>query len=115
MFFEKAHEGRNAWWRWLLTIAGMVAAWLAGQIPLLLFVVHETRMMKLDPEAFFGGGFPAGVDRNLHLLLSLLPFVTGFLALWLLIRVLHGKSLRSVMTGPVPFPAPPPPAPAAPP
>jgi membrane protease YdiL (CAAX protease family) len=99
MFFQKAREGRNAWWRWLVTIFGTVLMWLLGQIPVIVFITQQSLKLGLPEDTFLSGGFPDGVDRNLFLILLLLPSVAGFLALRLLIRWLHRKPLTSVMTG----------------
>ena len=99
MFFLKAHQGQNAWWRWVVTIIGTLVIWFFGHIPALMFIDAETKRLGLGPNAFFGGPFPDGVDRNLFLLLALIPFALGFFALWLLIRWLHKKPLTAVMTG----------------
>jgi membrane protease YdiL (CAAX protease family) len=99
MFFMKAHQGRNAWWRWLATISGTLTLWFAGHIPLLVFATSEARRLGLSEDAILGAGIPPGIDRNLFLLYSLLPFVVGFLALWFFIARLHRRPLLSAMTG----------------
>jgi membrane protease YdiL (CAAX protease family) len=99
VFFQKAHDGRNRWWRWLLTITGMLAVFFLAQIPIYALIVQEAARLGISQQAFLSGGLPAGVDRNLFLLLFLLPFVLGFGALWLLINWIHRKSLLSVVTG----------------
>jgi CAAX protease family protein len=99
MFFLKAYDGRNAWWRWLLTILLTLMIWLLGHIPLLWLIEAVSQKLGLSAEAFLSGEFPAGVDRNPFLLLSLLPFVVVFLALWLLVRWLHRRPFLSVITG----------------
>ncbi len=99
MFFQKAHDGRNRWWRWLLTILGMLAVFFLAQFPLYALIVQEAARLGISPRAFLSGGLPAGVDRNLFLLFFLLPFVLGFGAFWVLINWIHRKSLLSVVTG----------------
>lgn len=99
MFFRKAHEGKNAWWRWTVTIGGTLAAWFVGHLPVLAFIEVERQRLGLDEDAFFSGPFPAGVNQNVFLFLALIPFAVAFFALWLLVRGLHGKPLVSAMTG----------------
>jgi membrane protease YdiL (CAAX protease family) len=99
MFFLKAHEGRNAWWRWLVTIIGTLAFWFAGYIPLLAFVAMESRRLGVSEDSLLGEALPPDIDRNLFLLLSLFPFAVAFGALWFFITRLHKKRLLSVMTG----------------
>jgi hypothetical protein len=99
MFFQRVREGRNAWWRWLLTIAGTIVMWLAGQIPASIFIEYQKLKLGLPADAFFSGSFPAGVDRNVFLVLLLLPSAVAFASLWLLVRWLHRRPLVSAMTG----------------
>lgn len=99
MFFQKAHQGKNAWWRWVLVIVGTLAIWFVGHTPLIVFMETERQRLGLGEQAFLDGTFPANVDQNLYLFLALIPFALGFLALWLLVRGLHRKPLLAVMTG----------------
>ncbi len=99
MFFQRVREGHNAWWRWLLTIAGTVVMWLVGQIPASIFIEYQKLKLGLPADAFFSGEFPAGVDRNIFLVLLLLPSAVAFATLWLLVRWLHSRPLVSAMTG----------------
>jgi len=99
MFFEKAYYGRNSWWRWVLTIAGAIFVMLLAQIPLIGFIALEAERLGVSQQAFFSANLPEGANRNLFLLLILLPFAASFGVLWLLINWLHRKSLRAVMTG----------------
>jgi uncharacterized protein len=99
MFFSNAHEGRNAGWRWLVTITGTLAFWFAGYIPLFAFVGMEATRLGLSEDAFLTGALPPQTDRNLFLLFSLIPFAVAFAALWFFITRLHKKRMLSVMTG----------------
>ena len=99
MFFQNAHLGRNAWWRWLLTIVLVITIWLLSHIPVVGFMEVMRRRLGLGDEAFLSGAFPEGVNRNLFLALALLPFVVAFFALWLLIQWIHRKPFLSVITG----------------
>ncbi len=98
MFFEKANDGKNRWWRWLVTIGGAFAAIIAGQIPLALFLAQQAAVPGLDAQDFWGA-IPADIDSNLLLALFLFPFVLAFFVFWGLLRIVHGKALTSVMTG----------------
>lgn len=99
MFFRNAYLGRNGFWRWLATTAGTIAVIILAQIPLFIFVESEAARLGMDLEAFFANGVPAGADRNMFLLLFLLPFACGLGVLALFITQLHKKPLRSVFTG----------------
>jgi membrane protease YdiL (CAAX protease family) len=92
MFFEKAHEGRNGWWRWLATIVITLAVMVLANMPLFVFLGTEAKQFDLASP-------PPGIDRNLLFALFLIPFVAGFFVLWLCIRMLHAKPFLSVITG----------------
>jgi membrane protease YdiL (CAAX protease family) len=99
MFFQNAYEGQNRWWRWLLTIFITLLLWMAGHIPLIIFANRETARLGISDLDIDQLVLHPDLDRNLFLLLALVPFVLGFLTLRFLIIRLHKKSLRSVMTG----------------
>ena len=99
MFFQQAYEGRNQWWRWLVTTVTTVLLWLVGHIPLIIFVNREAARLGLSDLDISTLVADPDLDRNLFLLLALIPFVLGFATLRFLIRRMHKRSLRSVMTG----------------
>jgi len=99
MFFQRAHEGRNAWWRWIVTIVGTVVFWFIGYIPLLGFAAKEATRLGITLDDFLSQPLPPEADRNLFLLFSLIPFAVAFCALWFFIALMHHKRLLSVMTG----------------
>jgi membrane protease YdiL (CAAX protease family) len=98
MFFQQAYNGKNRWWRWLLTISAMVLVLFLAQIPVVAYIGIEAERFGVSQEAFYNR-LPDGANRNLFLALFLMPFVAAFLALWFCISRLHKKSLLSVMTG----------------
>lgn len=102
MFFQKAYEGRNRWWRWLVTISGTLVIIMLAQVLIIAFVKLEAERLGVSKE-IFNAQPQTGADRNLFLVLLLFPFLMGLLALWFFLRRLHKKSLRSVMTGRVRF------------
>ena len=99
MFFQNAYEGRNRWWRWLLTILGTLLMWLLGHVPVIIFADHETTRLGISDLDITKLMLHPDLDRNLFLALALVPFVLGFATLRFFITRLHKKSLRSVMTG----------------
>lgn len=99
MFFEKAHEGRNGWWRWLLTILITLGVMILANVPLFTFLGMEAERLGINADQFDLGSPPRGLDRNRFFALFLAPFVAGFFALWLCIRLLHAKPFLSAVTG----------------
>jgi uncharacterized protein len=99
MFFQKAYEGRNGWWRWLLTIVVTLAFLFLANIPLFIFLGMEAERLGFDMEQLDLGSPPPGVNRNLFFAFFLVPFAVGFFTLWLCIRLFHAKPFLSVLTG----------------
>lgn len=99
MFFQNAYEGRNRWWRWFLTILITVLIWFLGQVPLIIFADLEAARLGIPDYDYTKLALHPDLDRNLFLLLALIPFILGFVTLRSLIIRLHKKSLRNVMTG----------------
>lgn len=96
MFFAKAREGRNAWWRWLVTIIGTTLILTAGLIPYALLLL-QARRPGYQAAPWLTEMYQAGWD--LHFILMFLPFTIAFCGFWLFIRLLHKKRLMSLLTG----------------
>ena len=99
MFFQNAYEGKNRWWRWLLTISLTLLMFILGHLPLIIFANAEATRLGVNLEQIDALALHPDMDRNLFLLLMLVPFAVGFVTLRLLISWVHKRSLRSVMTG----------------
>ena len=65
-----------------------------GQLPLTFAIIEEGAVTPgSDPmEAM------RNIDKNLQLFLLLIPFVIGFLGLWLAVKKLHERTLLSIST-----------------
>ena len=98
MLFQNAYIGRNRWWRWVITVIGVIIVQVIASVPLAMYSFFEARRQGIALDAFLAR-LPEDTDRNTFLALSLLPFLFTFLGLWLLIRWLHRKPLRVVLTG----------------
>ena len=99
MYLENGQLGKNAWWRYLIGIIFVGAALFAGQIPLLI-VLLNAQSKGYDIAGFESNmDFSAiGINPNLGLALLILSFITGLFALFLVIRLVHGKTITSVLT-----------------
>ena len=97
MYIEKAYEGRNETWRYLVTMVLVIVVFFVGHIPVFAYLfsagpnISETALSKLDFRAL-------GLDPNIGLALTLLPFALGFAALLGAIVVIHQRSVKSVLT-----------------
>lgn len=89
LFIQKAaKEGKNEAWMYVLgTLASFIGGQFLGVLPL-LYVAFTTG--NTSPEAMTNPD-ALGIDRNLFLLMMLLPFVVSFGILWWFIRGVHKK------------------------
>jgi hypothetical protein len=100
MFLEIAINGKNHWWRYLLTILLVVLGVLLGQMPLLGVISFAANRAGLSDaevnEAMANLDFAsAGLDDNIALVFMLLPFAAGLGTLWLCAHFIHKKDFRS--------------------
>lgn len=94
MFLKQALPYKNPFWMYLLGSFVIIIFSVLGQLPLTLVIMQE------------GGVSPSGdpmemmrnIDKNLQLFLLLIPFLIGFLGLWLVIKKLHERTLLSITT-----------------
>lgn len=89
--------GRNEGWRYFLgCLLSFGAGQIIGAVPLLIVVVISAGV-NITPEIMTN---PAalGIDKNLFLVLALLPFAVSFFSLWLYVRLVHKKSFRLLFT-----------------
>jgi membrane protease YdiL (CAAX protease family) len=102
MFLQRANEGKNDLWRYIITILVVIAGAVLGGIPLLLVLMlnSDGKMSPTDlQKAMEGGDFSEfGISANTFLVLMLLQFVIAFFLLWWMIVALHKKTLTGVMT-----------------
>lgn len=92
VFLEYFHQHKRPFsWYILGSFVIMVFSFI-GQFPMLFFL--PPKIYSSDLNALFGH-----LDKNLTLLLLLIPFVTAFLGFLLVVYKLHGQTLISVTTG----------------
>lgn len=96
-YLAAAAQGKNNWWRYLLGYLFILGSWLLlGSIPVIVWAV----LIELDgnPDTFIS---PPGtiVGYELFGFVSLLlSFVPLFLSVLLVVRLLHGRPVRTLLT-----------------
>lgn len=98
-FIEQAYQGKNEWWRYLLTIMVVFLGWqLLGVIPLFMVAFNQSNdlveLMASSQNAFAD----LGIDSNLYLFAILLMFVMGLLALLFSVKQIHQRKITSLIT-----------------
>lgn len=89
MFIEQAYKGNNTWWRVLVTSLFSVGIFVANFITFFM-------MSKEEMDAVYKS--MNQLPNNLSLLINLMPFVLLLGLLFLLVQVLHRRSILSLTT-----------------
>jgi uncharacterized protein len=102
-YLSYSFSGKNTPWRYLvMLVAVFLAANTVGAIPMIIGFASRA---ATDPEAASRlAANPSdlsviGIDPNLALFMMLFPFLAGLVAFGLLIKPLHGRTLKQTLTG----------------
>ncbi|HSL29881.1 MAG TPA: CPBP family intramembrane glutamic endopeptidase [Anaerolineales bacterium] len=97
-YLELARQGKNDWWRYLLSLPGILITWLfVGSIPVVLFMAYIS--MDGDPATDFSGTGFVGVPVIVEFLVTMSSFVPFLVATLLAVRVIHARPLKTLITG----------------
>ena len=94
MFLNQVSGHKNPFWIYLLGCFIIFIFTLIGQLPLTFFITNE-RITSATGDPMLA---LRNLDKNLQLLLLLIPFVVGFLGLWFVVKKIHERSLLSITT-----------------
>ncbi len=104
MYFKKAFEGKNDWWRYVIVILVVSFGYLIGQLPLSLAlyrsITNNPELDTSDLQAFqdnpdFG---LFGINPNMGFTLLLTMFVGALVAFYFVFKPLHQREFRSLIT-----------------
>ncbi|MGA1546549.1 MAG: CPBP family intramembrane glutamic endopeptidase [Flavobacteriaceae bacterium] len=94
MFLSQVLPHKNPFWMYLLGSFVVIIFTVIGQLPMGFFMTKDLILAA--------GGDPMAalrsLDKNLQLVLLLIPFVFGFLGLILVVKKLHERSMLSITT-----------------
>lgn len=94
MFLNQVSGHKNPFWIYLLGCFIIFIFTLIGQLPLTFFITKE-RITSATGDPMLA---LRNLDKNLQLLLLLIPFAVGFLGLWFVVKKIHERSLLSITT-----------------
>jgi len=100
---ERAIDGTNDWWQYLLVfIGGMIGAQLIGAIPLMVVIMSKVAAsegsLELSPDNMMD--FEAmGVNPVFGLALMILPFLIGLLVIIWMIKRFHKRNFAETVNG----------------
>ena len=93
-YIQQPFLSKDPFWKYLLGSLVIIIFNLIGQLPLSFFLMQESTPGSVsDPMELL-----RGLDKNLQLFLLLIPFVVGFLGLWLVIVKLHERTFNQLTT-----------------
>jgi uncharacterized protein len=98
MYFIKACESRNEWWRYLITILSVVFVQFLGSVPFLVILAFKQSEGNFDIQAFRETlNFETiGLSQTIGLIIILLPSVLCFFSLIWMIILLHKRTLGNI-------------------
>lgn len=98
-FIEQAYKGKNEWWMYLLGFIIIFIFWqIIGIIPFMLTIVAHSSDMMEAMQAMQDNFSTLGINKNLMLFMMLLSGVFGFFAVKYVVKYLHNRSFKSVIT-----------------
>ncbi|WP_027418622.1 CPBP family intramembrane glutamic endopeptidase [Crocinitomix catalasitica] len=102
-FIAQANHGDNRWWKYLLAIISILAAFSFGQIPLTLFSYYKKKDLGISDEKFLeymeNTNFSAlGISENTFFLLLLTMFIFAFFVIIWLLPIIHKRTTLSFIT-----------------
>jgi tetratricopeptide (TPR) repeat protein len=98
-FLDLARQGKNAWWRYTLSILLILFAWLGLSI-LLGVLLGATVVLDNNPGTYIdrNAGRIVGVDSSIIVTLSLLPSIALVVSLFAGVRFIHRRPFLSLIT-----------------
>jgi uncharacterized protein len=96
-YLEVARQGRNEWWRYLISFPVILVFWLiVGSIPVIFLMTYVS--MDGDPTTSFSGTGFVGIPVILEFLITMSSFVPLLVATLLAIRFIHARPLKTLIT-----------------
>src|SRR5690349_2879838 len=97
-YLEVAHQGRNEWWRYLISFPAILAVWfIVGSIPVVLLMAYVST--DADPGTGFSATGFTGLPVTLEFLFTMSSFIPFLVGTLLAVRFIHARSLKTLVTG----------------
>jgi membrane protease YdiL (CAAX protease family) len=96
-YLELARQGRNDWWRYLISFPAILVIWLfLGSIPVIALMAYVS--MDGEPATNFTGTGFVGVPVILEFLITMSSFIPLLAATFLAVRFIHARPLKTLVT-----------------
>ena len=97
-YLEVVRQGRNDWWRYLLSFPAILAIWfIVGSIPVVLLLAYISG--DGDPATGFSGTGFVGVPVIVEFLFTMSSFIPLLVGTLLAVRLIHNRPLKTLVTG----------------
>lgn len=97
-YLEVARNGRNDWWRYLISFPAILMTWLiVGSVPVMLLMAYVA--MDGDPATGVSGTGFTGIPVIPEFLVTMSSFIPLFVATLLAVRFIHARPLPTLVTG----------------
>jgi uncharacterized protein len=97
-YLEIAKQGKNDWWRYLISLPAILVFWFVlGSIPVLLLLTYVS--MDADPTTNFSGTGFIGVPVILEFIVTMSSFIPLLAGTFLAVRLIHARPLKTLVTG----------------
>jgi len=104
MFFEKAFEGKNDWWRYIVVIVVIILGYTIGQLPMTLALrksINDDPNLTTDDLFSFqeNPDFSIfGIHPNMGFALLLMMFLGAMVAFYFIFKPMHAREFRTLTT-----------------
>lgn len=97
-YLEIARQGRNDWWRYLISFPAILAVWfILGSIPVVVLMAYVS--MDGDPATNFSATGFNGIPVILEFLVTMASFLPFLIGTLLAVRLIHARPLKTLVTG----------------
>ena len=96
-YLEIAHNGRNDWWRYLISFPAILVIWLfVGAIPVLVLMAYVS--MDGNPATGYSATGFTGIPVIPEFLVTMSSFIPFVVATLLAVRLIHARPLKTLIT-----------------
>jgi membrane protease YdiL (CAAX protease family) len=97
-YLEIARQGKNDWWRYLISFPGILLIWfIVGSIPVLMLMAYIS--LDNDPVTNVSGAGFTGIPVVVEFLFTMSSFIPFLLATFLAVRFIHARPVKTLVTG----------------
>jgi membrane protease YdiL (CAAX protease family) len=98
-FIKQSLKGKNEWWRYLLTFMATLIGWqVVGVLPIIALAAAKSENYTDFMHAAQDNFMSMGIDKNIYLTAMIFMFLLGLLFLVWAVKIIHRRSVLSVIT-----------------